>query len=207
MLRHRSPAPLSVVVGLLGAALLTGCTNASDPTKQSDPTEQSDLTPAAESASVLQAHGLDGSDTRALIEQLDATPVDQRSSDFMAQVRPDTLVISDASGAETSLALPDEEFYVSIAPFVEETHECFFHSLTTCKGELGNEEINVQVIDDSGKTLVDESVQTYDNGFVGLWLPRDINGTITIEHQGRSVTDSISTGQDDPTCITTLQLT
>lgn len=207
MLRHRSPAPLSVVVGLLGAALLTGCTNASDPTKQSDPTEQSDLTPAAESASVLQAHGLDGSDTRALIEQLDATPVDQRSSDFMAQVRPDTLVISDASGAETSLALPDEEFYVSIAPFVEETHECFFHSLTTCRGELAHETIDVTVVDDSGTVLVDEAMTTFDNGFVGLWLPRDITATITLATDDRTVTDRISTGADDPTCLTTLQLT
>lgn len=178
----------------ISSLMLSGCAS-----------EPESAAPASDA--VLASHDLDGLSARQVIQQLDATPLTERSTDLMASIRPDTLLLTDASGEETSIEMPADEFYVSIAPYVDQTHECFFHSLTTCKGELGNEEINVQVIDDSGKTLVDESVQTYDNGFVGLWLPRDINGTITIEHQGRSVTDSISTGQDDPTCITTLQLT
>lgn len=178
----------------ISSLMLSGCAS-----------EPESAAPASDA--VLASHDLDGLSARQVIQQLDATPLTERSTDLMASIRPDTLLLTDASGEETSIEMPADEFYVSIAPYVDQTHECFFHSLTTCKGELGNEEINVQVIDDSGKTLVDESVQTYDNGFVGLWLPRDINGTITIEHRGRSVTDSISTGQDDPTCITTLQLT
>src|SRR5690606_37866330 len=178
----------------IGSLVLSGCAG-----------EPESAAPASDA--VLASHDLDGLSAQQVIQQLDATPLAERSADLMASIRPDQLLLTGASGEETSIEMPADEFYVSIAPYVDQTHECFFHSLTTCKGELGNEEINVQVIDDSGKTLVDESVQTYDNGFVGLWLPRDINGTITIEHQGRSATDSISTGQDDPTCITTLQLT
>lgn len=196
---HRwSPRSL-LVAATLGAVALTGCS--------SEP-ESSELTGAELSGSeeVLEAHGLDGKDARELIDELDSTPVTERSHEFMAQIRPDTLVISDASGAETALDLPGEEFYVSIAPFVEQTHECFYHSLTTCQGELAGEDIEVQVVDDSGTVLVDETMQTFDNGFVGLWLPRDISATVTLQADGRSVTDTISTGADDPTCITTLQL-
>jgi hypothetical protein len=142
-----------------------------------------------------------------MIQELDATPLSERQTDLMASIRPEAVRITDASGAETSVEMPEDEFYVSIAPYVDQTHECFYHSLTTCKGELGNEDVNVQIVDDSGETLVDETLRTYDNGFFGVWLPRDITGTITIEHEGRTVTDAISTGKDDPTCVTTLQLT
>lgn len=29
-----------------------------------------------------------------------------------------------------------DEFYVSVTPYLEQTHDCFFHSRTTCLGEL-----------------------------------------------------------------------
>ncbi|NLG23287.1 MAG: hypothetical protein GX555_17850 [Actinomycetales bacterium] len=198
--RTRPTALATLGAGLVGALLLTGCS--AEP-EAAGPVET--RTTAADDA-LLSAHGLPGLDARAVIEQLDATPVAERSTELMASIRPDTLVISDASGAETSLPLPADEFYVSIAPFVDQTHECFFHSLTTCRGELANEVIDVEVIDDAGTVLVDEALTTFDNGFVGLWLPRDISGTITLEHDGRSVTAPIATGPDDPTCVTTLQL-
>ncbi|MFS4491238.1 CueP family metal-binding protein, partial [Dietzia kunjamensis] len=47
---------------------------------------------------------------------------------------------------------------------------------------------------------------TYDNGFLGLWLPRGITATLTIDHDGRTATAPISTGDDDLTCLTTMQL-
>lgn len=212
---------------LLAAALvaLAGCSShgADDPTTgttagEGVPADSTESVPAEvpdtssddalpeELAAMLDGYGVSAEDgVRAAIMTLDSHE-QERPLSVQGQVRTGDVVFSDGE-QEIAVPIPGDLVYVSIAPYVDQTHECFFHSLTTCKGELGNEEINVQVIDDSGKTLVDESVQTYDNGFVGLWLPRDINGTITIEHQGRSVTDSISTGQDDPTCITTLQLT
>ena len=57
-----------------------------------------------------------------------------------------------------------------------------------------------------GEVLVDETLTTYDNGFGGFWLPRDIEGTINVEFDGKSVTAPIATGPEDPTCVTTLQL-
>lgn len=46
------------------------------------------------------------------------------------------------------------------------SHGCFYHSLTTCLGELDNEDIQVTITDEAtGEALVDEATTTFDNGF------------------------------------------
>lgn len=209
--RTRPTTSLSLLLTAgLAALVLTGCSGAGEPSAEAtQPATEPQPTASSDSRTeaLLSAHELEDKDARQLIEELDATPVAERSTEFMASIKPDVLVISDDSGAQADLPLPADEFYVSIAPFVDQTHDCFFHSLTTCRGELAHEEVDVEIVDDSGTVLVDETLTTFDNGFVGLWLPRDISGTITLEVNGRTVTDSISTGADDPTCVTTLQLT
>ena len=103
---------------------------------------------------------------------------------------------------------PEEAFYVSLAPYVDQTHDCFYHSLTTCKGELGGEELDVVITQDGEATpLVDETVTAYDNGFVGFWLPTDVTGTITVTYGDKTGEVDFSTDAEAPTCITTLQLT
>lgn len=97
--------------------------------------------------------------------------------------------------------------YVSIAPYKSQTHDCYFHSLTTCVGEMGNTDVQVRLTSGSGEVLVDEVRKTYDNGFLGLWVPRDIDATLRISHAGQIGTANISTkNEDDPTCITNLRL-
>lgn len=155
---------------------------------------------------VLAAHGLDGLDARALIDRLDALPVAERPADLLASVRPHEVLVSDDAGAEESVPLPDDEFYVSIAPYVSHTHDCFFHSLTTCRGELSDVELHVTVTDEGGAVVFDERVRTFDNGFAGVWLPRGIEGEITVESAEGSATAPLSTADDAPTCVTTLQL-
>lgn len=59
----------------------------------------------------------------------------------------------------------------------------------------------------TGATVVDDDVTTFDNGFVGIWLPRGLDGEITVEHDGRRATAPISTSNpDDLTCLTSLRL-
>lgn len=158
---------------------------------------------------LLAVQGLEGLDTREIIDTLDALPLADRSQDFMASIRPDELVLMDPSGMEASLPMPDDAFYVSVAPFMDATHECYYHSLTTCTGEIQGEAVDVVVTDiATGEVLVDEVMTTFDNGFVGLWLPRGIDAEITIEYDGLSATSTLATkGADDATCITTMQLT
>lgn len=182
---------------LLAAALalvLTGC-SAVGP----EPT----LTESA----LLTEHGLADMSVMEIIDTLDRMPVDDRPTDLIAAVRPDALILTD-NVREVSLAMPDDVTYVSVAPFVEQTHECYFHSLTTCRGELSRQPIDVRIVDHAtGDVIRNESVTTYDNGFTGLWLPRDVTGTIEVTYDGMSGSTPFSTANDAASCITTLQLT
>lgn len=164
----------------------------------------------AESAgsSIADEHGLAGLDAREVIERLDATSLAERSTDLIASVQPDELVLT--SGDRTqALPMPSDEFYLSVAPYVSRTHECYFHSLTTCLGELRNEQVHVTVTNwATGESVVDDTLTTFDNGFVGIWLPRGMTGDITVEHEGRRATAPVSTANsDDLTCLTSLRLT
>lgn len=166
-----------------------------------------DSTPQADGTSLLAEHDLAGLDARGIIERLDAMPVADRPADLLASVRPDVLVVSDGDERETELSMPGDEVYVSVAPYREQTHECHFHSLTTCLGELGNTPVRVELVASDGQVLVDEERTTFDNGFVGMWVPKGIEATLTIRHRDTTATSIISTKDaDDPTCITTMQL-
>lgn len=192
MRSRRSLTALAAV----GIAVLAGC--AAVPAPQ-------DAAASSATDDVLADHGLAGLTAVEVIDVLDRVAVSERSTTLIASVRPDALVLEDERG-ETSLPLPDDLAYVSIAPYVEQTHECHFHSLTTCQGELSREPVRVTITDASGAVIVDESTQTFDNGFVGYWLPRDLRGSIEIEHAGMMGVATLSTSADAPTCITTLAL-
>lgn len=187
------PSALTAVAVLA----LAGC--AASPAEPSESTGDS---------SILSAYDLAGLDGREIVDRLDRVPVDDRQSDLMASVRPTELLLSEEGSEEqTAVELPDDQFYLSLAPYVEQTHECFYHSLTTCRGELAGQDVEVLITDrDTGGALVDETTETFDNGFVGYWLPSGIDATIQIEHGGHSATADISTGPEDPTCLTTLHL-
>lgn len=158
-------------------------------------------------SAILTEHELDGLDARTLIERLDMMAVSDRPTDLMASIRPDAIQLSDDEGRQTSVPLPEDEFYVSVAPYVEHTHDCYFHSLTTCHGELQNRVVQVTVTDTAtGVVLLNDMLRTYDNGFLGFWLPRDIHASITIGYEGRSASAPVFTGREDPTCLTTLRL-
>ena len=153
-------------------------------------------------------HDLAGLDAAQVIERLDTMPVANRPTSLLASVHPDALALTDDQGRETQLPMPEDEVYISVAPYREQTHDCYFHSLTTCIGELGNADVQVTLTDTDGNVLIDETRETFDNGFVGLWVPRDVEATLTIEHEGQAGTATITTlNEDDPTCITTLRLT
>ncbi|MEP7740380.1 CueP family metal-binding protein [Nocardioides sp. 31GB23] len=196
-------ARLSVAAAVVACGLLlAGC--ASGPEAQ--PSSSSSASSAA--AAVLADHDLAGLEAPEVIERLDTMALADRPGDLMASVQPDAVVVTDDQGREARLPMPEDQVYVSVAPYVDQTHECHFHSLTTCVGELGDERVDVTLTTADGEVLVDETRRTYDNGFVGLWVPRDLDATLTITHDGRTGTAPITTrNPDDPTCVTTLQLT
>ncbi|WP_274310431.1 CueP family metal-binding protein [Solibacillus daqui] len=116
------------------------------------------------------------------------------------------LFVTDNDGTEQVYNLPKDEFFVSIAPYINETHPCDNHSLTGCQGEMVSEQFNVYIEDAEGNVLVDDTLITEANGFIDLWLPREQSFQIKIEHQGKTVESEFSTFENDGTCITTMQL-
>lgn len=190
------------VVAALAIAALAACSS-------SGASDGAAAAPAAVQAgssaqAILDRLGMAGKDPAQAISALDQK-TGERQRDILASVRYDTLVLKEGTN-ETSVAIPGGKFYLSVAPYVQQTHDCYFHSLTTCKGELAGKTINVTITDSAGQKLADGPVTTYADGFVGFWLPRDIKGTITVSYDGRTATTPIATGKDDPTCLTTLKL-
>jgi hypothetical protein len=123
----------------------------------------------------------------------------------MASVRPDQLQLSD-DDEKVTLPMPGDRFYLSIAPYRDSTHECHFHSLTTCQGEMGDQDVHVKVVDASGQVLVDKEAVTNPNGFVGVWLPKGSSGTVEVSTPRGTGAQSFSTADDDATCMTTLRV-
>lgn len=183
----------------LAAALLVTAGCASSPTTAD---------PGTGAPAILAKYDLAGLDGREIVDRLERGPQSARPADLRVSVRPGELQLAEAGSDETTVVdLPDQEFYLSVAPYVEQTHECYFHSLTTCRGELAGEEIHVRVVQqDTGEALVDQVTRTFDNGFVGFWLPSGIEATITVEYEEYAAAADIATGPDDPTCLTTLHL-
>ena len=193
----RKRAQLAVGALMSVALLLNGC--AAD-------TEQAANTAETSVQTLIEAHDLAGMDAVEMIDHLDRVPMEERPTDLLASVMPEQLVLASAT-EEVALELPEDSFYLSIAPFVNQTHECHYHSLTTCVGELSNQDVDLTVTDESGEVLVNEQRTTFDNGFVGVWVPADSNGTLEITYDGMTGTTDFSTGSESATCITDLQLT
>lgn len=157
---------------------------------------------------ILDDLDIDLSNPRAFVDALDAMPVADRPSDLIASVQPAAVTLQPGQADEVMLPLDGEDFYVSMAPYVSQTHPCTFHSLTTCLGELQNAPITLTVTDTSnGEVIISETTSTADNGFVGVWLPRDKEFLVQIDAEGGSAEQAFKTGSEDPTCITTLRLT
>ncbi len=215
MARISQPArPRTIALLAAGALALAGCGGSdgpegggsSGPDGVSRTSSTGGLTPAIQEFFV--EHDLAEASPREMIDHLDAMPVADRPTDILASVRPATLVFSDADGNEYAVPTDEEEVYVSIAPYVKTTHECHFHSLTTCLGELRGEKLDVTITDsDGGDVPLDEQVTTFDNGFFGVWLPKDRTFEVEVTHDGRTARQTVSTGPEDATCITTMRLT
>ncbi|MFD2132216.1 CueP family metal-binding protein [Pseudogracilibacillus auburnensis] len=124
-----------------------------------------------------------------------------------ASITSKQLIVTDSDDKELVYDLPEEEFFVSIAPFINETHPCENHSLTGCQGELVNQDFDLYIEDMDGNVVLDETMNSESNGFIDLWLPRDKTYNVNISHEGKRVESEISTFEKDGTCITTMQLT
>lgn len=156
---------------------------------------------------VAQAYGLSGKSVVDIVNGMDVTNA-HRGSGVNGSVRGDHLLLTDEkTGQEQNVPVPDDLFYLSVAPYVGTTHECFNHSLTGCRGEFANTQMQATVKKDDGSVLYEGPVTTFENGFVGFWLPRDVRGTMSFSYDGKTVEAPFGTDATSPTCVTTMQLT
>src|SRR5699024_5715029 len=123
-----------------------------------------------------------------------------------ASITSKELIVTEKDDSESVYPLPENEFFVSIAPFINETHPCTNHSLTSCQGELVNKDFDIFIEDMDGHVIIDGTMNSEANGFIDLWLPRDKTYRLKITHESQEVESEISTFENDGTCITTMQL-
>lgn len=148
------------------------------------------------------ATDVDG-DIKELVRDL----TDGKYENVSASITSDELIVTDhKNNKETVFPLPEDEFFVSIAPYIHTTHPCDHHNLTSCQGELAEKRFDVFIQDEEGRVIVDATMTSFANGFIDLWLPRNKTFQVKIEYDGKTSEAEISTFQGDRTCITTMQL-
>lgn len=154
-------------------------------------------------ADAVPSSNNDSVDIKKLVNEYSTGSVEGETASITAT---QLIVTNEENEEETVYELPEEEFFVSIAPYINETHPCTNHSLTGCQGELVEKEFDVYIEDEDGKVMVDEKITSLPNGFFDLWLPREKTYTVTISYDGKTVESELSTFENDGTCITTMQL-
>ena len=111
------------------------------------------------------------------------------------------------SQQQVELELPNGKFYLSFAPYVNQTHPCANHNLVTCRGELKNKSFEVKIVDSQTNTvIIEKTIISSSNGFAGIWLPINKRYQITVSYENFSATDEVSTFTTSNTCLTTLKL-
>ncbi|WP_067836278.1 CueP family metal-binding protein [Amphibacillus sediminis] len=144
--------------------------------------------------------------TSAEIEELVHNYSIGNHNDISASITSEQLIVTKQNNEEITYDLPDDQFFISIAPYQDETHPCVNHSLTGCQGEMVNEEFDLLIEDADGNVIIDQTVTSLSNGFIDLWLPRNQTYQVIISQNGKSAKSELSSFRDDPTCITTMQL-
>lgn len=109
-------------------------------------------------------------------------------------------------GAQVTIPLPEDAVFVSLAPYVNHTHPCTIHYMSSCQGELVEVAFAVRAVLADGTLLFDETLRTGANGFLDLWLPRDQVVLLSFVAGGYAAEAIVTTHADSPTCITTVRL-
>lgn len=153
---------------------------------------------------MLGRHGLGGKTLEQVIDALDQD-VRPRPLPLSVSVRSSEVVLSDTKG-EVVAPLQSSHHYLAIAPFEVKTHECEFHDVGTCSGELRDQPVHVTITTSKGATLVDTDAVTYSNGFIGFWVPRNVKGTVRITCGSKWGQVAFSSDVKGATCLTNLQI-
>lgn len=153
------------------------------------------------SVSPILLTGLDAKEALALANEWKIS-----NSEVTSFITPDKLHFEFPDNNNVEISLPKDKMMIAIAPYITKTHRCSTHYVSGCQGELADIPVRVLAVQKNGTVLVDSTMKTMSNGFIELWLPRDLNITLTMESMNKKVEGLLTTYSDSNTCITTMQL-
>jgi hypothetical protein len=152
----------------------------------------------------LAKYDLDGMTVKEIVAYLENDL--NEPTNFSAAITGTKLVLGDATH-QIELELPKGQFYLSFAPYINQTHPCANHNLVTCRGELKNKSFEVKIVDSQTNTvIVEKTIISSSNGFAGIWLPKNKRFQVTVSYGNLTATEEVSTFTSSNTCLTTLKL-
>lgn len=135
-----------------------------------------------------------------IVELIDTLENDSYGSKVQASIGEDTLALN-LEGEAYAFSIPNDFFYISFAPYINQTHECYTHSLTGCQGELIYKDMLIGIYDSKGNLIEEKTMNTGDDGFIGLYLDRFVQYQIKVSYQGLNSQFLVDTSSDQ-TCFT-----
>ena len=135
-----------------------------------------------------------------IVELIDSLENDNHTKEVLASISGDTLALS-LEGQAYSFDIPNDFFYISFAPYINSTHDCYTHSLTGCQGELTNKDMFISIYDGLGNLIEEKTMNTGDDGFIGLYLDRFENYQIHVSYQALNSQFLVDTSLNQ-TCFT-----
>jgi len=116
------------------------------------------------------------------------------------------LIIEYPNNTNAFIPIPENQMYVVIAPYIETTHACETHYISSCQGELKETEFDLIIKEKDGAIFFDGSMTSLKNGFIELWLPKNNEFDLSIFLNSQKVQLNINTFETGITCITTAKL-
>lgn len=151
-------------------------------------------------AKFLKKLDISSLDAKTVIQHLDSRLDEPK--ELVSSITGNFLTLKDGE-SKIVLRVPKDGFYLSFAPYENQIHPCVFHNLNTCRGELMNVVVHALITDSEGAVILNEDFETMDNGFIGVWLPRNIIGNVNVTYNGKIANAPITTFADSETCLTT----
>ncbi|MBW3166057.1 CueP family metal-binding protein [Ferrimonas balearica] len=168
------------------------------------------LSACGQSETAKQAEAFSALDHKAAV--LQGHQWYKNNDGIVVRVHPDRVNATFSDGTEADVAIPNGEFYLSIAPWATFTHPCGNHVPTGCTGELIGQPMHVSAVDvDSGEEVINTMITTQHDGFIDFWVPaqRQLAFTFHFDHPEYGMLEAkevLPTFEDSRTCITTMQL-
>lgn len=104
------------------------------------------------------------------------------------------------------IELPNNEFYLAVAPYLNHTHSCEIHYTSSCDGEMKERTFEINALDEHGNLILNNSISSMRNGFFELWLPRNKSIKLQIKYNTSIGEEILTTSDGSRTCITTIKL-